>query len=336
MANYTHHIVPQRGHVLRWLINLLLRITVKWRLGARIHLPHLRALLAKPNEHAAKQPLAVSRQAVDCGGVNAEWLMPEHSESGRVLLYLHGGAFVARSPALHAQMVAHWCRALEARALMVDYRLAPEHGWPSAPDDCHAAYRWLLAQGFRAKDIVIAGDSAGGNLTLATLHRIKRAGEDMPACAVLLSPFTDFTLSSPSMVGNARRDPVFTPSFGLDIRGFYAQPEAFVNPDVSPLFGDFMGLPPLLFQVGSTEVLLDDSVRAAQRAHAAGVDVRLEIWDRLPHVWQAIGALPQAGEAAERIVDFIDRHSNGPRRQSTEYATAPSNESVAAVESFPA
>src|SRR5262249_48112380 len=157
--------------------------------------------------------------------------------------------------------VSLWCRALKARALMVDYRLAPEHPYPAAIDDCHAAYYGLLEQGIEAKNIVVAGDSAGGNLALATLQRIRAEGKPLPSCAVLLSPFLDFTLSGKSALGNARHDPIFTLAFAIGIRGFYAQPGQHVNPEVSPLFGGFAGLPPMLFQVGSSEMLLDDSTR---------------------------------------------------------------------------
>lgn len=310
MSGYIHHISPARGRWLRWLVNLALRISVKWRLGLHIDIPRLRGLLAMANHQAGKQPLGVLREPVVCNGVSAEWLIPRDVLAGRVLLYIHGGAFVARSPEVHAGMVAAWCRSLNARALMVDYRLAPEQPWPAAAEDCHATYRWLLDQGVDAGDIVMAGDSAGGNLALATLHRIKQAGEALPACAVLLSPFTDFTLSGDSMVGNSRQDPIFTLAFANAIRGLYAAPGEFLEPDVSPLFGDFAGLPPMLFQVGSTEMLLDDSVRTARRAHAAGVEVQLEIWDRLPHVFQALPLLPQARQARCHILDFICLHSN--------------------------
>ena len=191
------------------------------------------------------------------------------------------------------------------RALMVDYRLAPEHCFPAAPDDCHAAYRWLLAQGYQPNEIVIAGDSAGGNLALATLQRIKAAGEPMPSCAVLLSPFVDCTLSGESMLSNEPHDPMFTLSGMLVIRRLYVQPEQFMDPSASPLFADFSGLPPMLIQVGDIEMLRDDAVRTARKAHAAGVAVELEIWEGMPHVFQALTILPQAAAASERIVAYI-------------------------------
>lgn len=288
----------------RLLINLLLRVLVKWTLGLRIDVAGARRKQEGLDARVRAKARELTLEAVDCGGVAAQWL-DGGAPNGRVILYLHGGAFIARSPHLHAAMVQRWCARLSARALMVDYRLAPEHPYPAAADDCHAAYRWLLAQGYRAEQVVIGGDSAGGNLTLATLHRIKAAGEPLPACAVLLSPFVDFTLSGESMATNARRDPIFTPAFALGIRAQYAPPERFLDPAVSPLFGDFRGLPPLLFQVGSTEMLLDDSTRAAAKAQAAGVRVELEIWDRMPHVFQAL-PLPQSARADDSIVRFVE------------------------------
>lgn len=304
-AEETRFIRSERGHAARALVNLLLRLTVKWQLGLRIDLPALRTRMDKLNRQAPREQPGIHREAAPCPGAAAEWLIPEDCRRERVLLYIHGGAFVVRTPDLHAAMVSSWCRELQARALMLDYRLAPEHPYPAALEDCSAAYRWLLDQGIEAGNIVIAGDSAGGNLALATLQRIAVEGLPMPACAVLLSPFLDFSLSGRSALDNSRQDPVFDLAFAIGIRGFYARPEEYASPDVSPLFGAFAGLPPLLFQVGSSEMLLDDSVRAAARARAAGVETQLEIWERLPHVFQAIAALPQARTASDRIVAFI-------------------------------
>lgn len=155
---------------------------------------------------------------------------------------------------------------VDAAGVAAEWIEAPEHPFPAGADDCHATYRWLLAQGYHPRNIVIAGDSAGGNLSLVTLQRIKAAGEPQPACAVLLSPVVDFTLSSKSLVTNDRPDPMFKSAALVGLRALYAQPQQFLDPSVSPLFGDFAGLPPLLFQAGSTERLRDESLRAAARA----------------------------------------------------------------------
>ena len=308
---FTRVIHPTQGRWKSEALNLLLRLTVKSRLGLHIDIPKLREQFRQLNRQASPSLLAgVQRQNLDCDGVAAQWLSPDGYRPERVLLYIHGGAFVAYTPDVYAAMVASWCQKLNTRALLVDYSLAPEHPYPAALEECLAAYRWLLDQGYDAKDIVIAGDSAGGNLLMATLQRLKADNQALPSCAVLLSPFLDLTLSGESARSNARHDPIFTVPFAVGVRDFYAPPETYSHASVSPLFGDFAGLPPLLFQVGSTEMLLDDSVRAAAKANAAGVPVQLEIWQRMAHVFQLIPALPQTREAEQRICNFINRYTD--------------------------
>lgn len=307
---YARMVCDRRARWRRHLLDRLFRHTAKRDMSAHADIPTLRARQHKFDARFGRVEPQLQRSAVDCAGVEAEWIALPDSRAERVILYLHGGAFMFRFPKTHAAMVGRWCQRLGARALMVDYRLAPEHPWPAAPADCHAAYRWLLAQGIEPRNIVIGGDSAGANLALATLHRIKAAGEPMPACAVLLSPIVDFTLSGPSIVSNERRDPIFTVAGLVALRGHYAPPEQFLDPDVSPLFADFQGLPPLLFQASESEMLRDDSMRAAAKAHACGVAVELELWEGLPHVFQALPTLPQAHAALDSIVRFIDARTD--------------------------
>jgi len=306
---YTRFVAPRKGKWRRWWLNLFLRLWVKRMLVPDADLVQLRAKQAGLDLRFGIVDPVARRTPVAIGSVPGEWIEVPESRRERVLLYLHGGAFIFRFPNSHAALVARLSRRLGARALMVDYRLAPEHPYPAAPDDCHEAYRWLLAQGCDPRGIVIAGDSAGGNLTLATLHRIKAAGEPLPGCAVLLSPFVDFTLSSKSLITNEKRDPMFTLAGMVALRELYAPPERFLDASLSPLFGDFTGLPPLLLQAGSTEMLLDEAARIAARAHAAGVPVEFEIWDRLPHVFQVFADLPQAAEAVDAIARFVRRHA---------------------------
>lgn len=301
---------PAQGRWRNRLLNLLLRLTVKSRHGLHIDIGELRKKFALLDRQAAKDiPVDVQRQAVTCNGVAAQWLVPRNHHPERVLLYIHGGAFVAYTPDAYAAMVATWCRPLKARALLVDYHLAPEHPFPTALEQCLDAYRWLLDQGIQARDIVLVGDSAGGNLAMALLQRLRDGGRPLPACAALLSPFLDLTLSGASVLGNARHDPIFTLAFAVGIRRFYAAPEQYADAAVSPLFGSFASLPPLLVQVGGSEMLLDDAVRAADKAVAAGVPARLEIWRNLPHVFQLILALPQARAAAGHLQRFIIEHT---------------------------
>lgn len=249
---------------------------------------------------------SVVRDSVDCDGVRAEWVSVPQSRRERVLFYLHGGSFAFRFPNAHAAFAARLCRRLGARALIPDYRLAPEHPYPAAPDDCIAAYRWALAQGIDANGVVFLGDSAGGNLALVTLRRALRAGQSLPACAVLLSPAVDCTLESRSIKDNEDLDPMLSlPNLLVLRRRYLPLPTLYTDPDVSPLFADFAGLPPLFLQAGSTEILRDEAVRTAERAHAAGVDVELELWPQTPHAFQMASFLPEAGQAMDQIARFV-------------------------------
>jgi monoterpene epsilon-lactone hydrolase len=309
LPGYASLIVPETGAWRRRWFNLMLWLTVKRSAVNGRSIREIRARQARMDERFGRVDRHTRRTPVDCGGVKAEWIDVPETQPRRTLLYLHGGAFAFRFPKIHAGMVGRWCKRLGARALMVDYRLAPEHPYPAAADDCHAAYRWLLEEGWDSRDIVIAGDSAGANLALATMYRIKAAAEPQPACAVLLAPVVDFTLSGKSMVTNAGRDSMMSLADFVGFRSLYSPPERYLDPSVSPLFGDFTGLPPLLFQAGSHEMAVDESTRAVAKAHASGVHVELEIWDRMPHVFQAIASLPQAAQAAQHVQRFVAKHA---------------------------
>ena len=234
--------------------------------------------------------------------------MPQ-SRPERVLLYLHGGGFSLRTPNLHARYVARVCRALGTKALIVDYRLAPEHPFPAAIEDSHAAYRWVLEQGIASRNLVIAGDSAGGNLVLVTLQRIIAAREPLPACGFALSPAVDLTMGSASYVANERSDAIFTLASVLALRRQYVAPQLLATPEVSPLFGDLAGLPPLLLQAGSREMLLDDSIRFGAAARAAGSEVECEVWPGMQHVFPLLQFLPESAGAIESIARFVCRRT---------------------------
>jgi monoterpene epsilon-lactone hydrolase len=284
----------------------LLHLTQRTPLGAETDFAALRQQYELIDARYFAPDRTVKREAVDCYGVKAEWVSVAESKPDRVLLYLHGGSFAFRFPNAHAAFAARLCRRLGARALIPDYRLAPEHPYPAAPDDCQASYRWLLARGHDARNVVLLGDSAGGNLALVTLRRAMLASAPLPACAVLLSPGVDCTLESPSMVDNQRSDPMLSLPNLLVLRDCYVpSPELYSDPDVSPLFADFAGFPPLFLQAGSSELLRDEAVRTAQRAHAAGVDVELELWPQTPHAFQMASFLPEAAQAIDQIVAFV-------------------------------
>jgi epsilon-lactone hydrolase len=299
----------KRAPLVRLIVNFVLRFFVKRQLKPGVDIQWLRTHQTKIDRKYAHPDPAACITPVDCNGVKATWIELPGAPPERVIFYLHGGGWMFNFPRTYAAMLARWAKHLKARVLMVDYRLAPEHRYPAGADDCETAYHWLLAQGIDSKQIVIGGDSAGGNLTLATLHRLKSANHPLPACAVALSPLVDFTISSPSMIINEAIDPMFTLPAMLGMRPNYLDPEQLLNADASPLFGDFTGLPPMLFQSSNTEMLRDDSVRAANRAHAQGVTVELELWHDLPHVFQALPALPQSATALSNIVRFVRAHT---------------------------
>lgn len=249
---------------------------------------------------------SVQREAVDCDGVPAHWVKVRESRPDRILLYLHGGSFAFRFPNTHAAFAARLCRRLGAQALLPDYRLAPEHPFPAAPDDCHAVYRWLIASGRDPSQVVIAGDSAGGNLALVTLLRVRACGQPQPSCAVLLSPAVDCTLGSRSMFENERSDPVLRLSNMLVLRRNYVpSPQMYAHPEVSPMFADYAGLAPLFLQAGSTEMLRDEAIRVAAKAHAAGVEAKVELWPQTVHAFQVASFLPEAALAIEHISEFV-------------------------------
>lgn len=287
-------------------LNALLRIVTRGRLTPESDVPEMRRQFEALDARHFRLPREVARVAVDVGGVAAEWISVPESLPGRVLVYLHGGSFAFRFPNAHAGLAARLCRQLRARALIPDYRLAPENPYPAAPDDCHAVYRALLADGHAAQSLVLVGDSAGGNLALVTLHRLRAAGEPLPACAVLLSPALDCTLTSPSMAAFDGQDPMLALANLLVLRRFYVpSPILYTDPEVSPLFASFDGFPPLFLQAGEREMLRDEAIRAAERADEAGVDVELELWPGVPHGFQVAGFLPEATLAIKHIVHFV-------------------------------
>lgn len=244
------------------------------------------------------QPVSVG----DCTGV---WIGADAGAAERVVLYLHGGAFVAESPHTHRALLAKLCGRARARGFYLSYRLAPEHPYPAALDDCLDAYRFLLSSGVDPHRLVIAGDSAGGNLTIGTAMRIRDLGLSLPAALVVLSPVLDATLSGESMRRNDGLDPLFRRASLARLAASYVHPAQFADPGVSPLFGNPDGLPPTLAMVGSSELLLDDTLRYAARA--CGVTV--QVWHDMPHVWPALHGLDEADQAIAVIAEFMVRHT---------------------------
>jgi acetyl esterase/lipase len=240
----------------------------------------------------------IALEAVDAGGVPAEWSLAPGSDRARVLLFFHGGGYCSGSIASHRDMVTRVGRAGGVRTLALGYRLAPEHPFPAALDDALAAYGFLLDQGIAPDKIAIGGDSAGGGLTLATMIRLRDAGKPLPGCAWLVSPWVDLQMTGASLAEKADVDPLIQKPYLEELASAYLAGADPAGPLVSPLHADLAGLPPLLVQVGSAETLLDDALRIARRAGAADVPVNLEVWPHMIHAWHLWAAELDDGRRA--------------------------------------
>lgn len=246
-------------------------------------------------------------EKISAGGVPAEW--SRRSDAGnRTILYLHGGGYGLGTIDTHRDLVARMCRASRANGLSLSYRLAPEHRFPAQLEDALAAYLWLLAQGTDPQHLVVAGDSAGGGLALSLLVKLRDSGYPLPAAAVCLSPWVDLEALGNSVDLNERYDYISRRALA-QYRKRFVDDENARNPLAAPLYADLRRLPPLLVQVGSAEVLLDDSRRIALRAHEAGVDVTLRVWEDMIHVWQLFAFMvPQGSAAIDEIGVFVREH----------------------------
>ena len=281
-----------------YVANAVLRYTVKRKL-ARSTTP----FTARAAFSSSLPPPPGARFSADTiAGISGEWARSDKPGIG-TLLYLHGGGYFACSPKTHRSITgAYAIRGFDV--FSPDYRLAPEHPFPAAIDDALAVYLAMLAT-VPEGQFAIGGDSAGGGLTLATLLAAKSAGLPMPACALLFSPWTDLTGASPSVKSNEKRDSMLYGPKLVEAGQIYLNGADAKNPLASPLFGDLKGLPPLLIQVGTPEILLDDSTRLAAQARAAGVPVEISLWDNLPHVWQVSQVfMPEARQALDQAVAF--------------------------------
>jgi acetyl esterase/lipase len=266
-------------------------------------------LRAAFNELMARVPVPadVQHRPTTIGGVDAIEVTVQGKDADNVILYFHGGVYVIGTAAASVPLVSDLARRTGAKGVTVDYRLGPEHPYPAAVEDAQAAYEGLLGQGVEPGQIALAGESAGGGLAVATLLALRAAGTPLPCCAFLMSPYADLTLSGQSLAEKQAVDPVLTPE-GLRVRvPDYVAGADPSDPLISPVFGDLSGLPPLLIQVGSREVLLSDAVRLAGRAAADDVPVTLEVTAGVPHVFQGFAALlDEAGAALDRARDFLN------------------------------
>jgi len=268
----------------------------------------LDAVRAAFEQLGAMFPVAgeVQCQPVMAGSVKAEWVGAPGTTADRAVLYLHGGGYAIGSINTHRALAAGISHAAKARVLLIDYRLAPEHPHPMAVEDATASYRWLLEQGLSPQRIAVAGDSAGGGLTVATLVALRDAGDKLPGCGVCLSPWVDLECLGESMTSKADVDPMMQKEQLLRLAGFYLGGQDPRKQNAAPLYAELSGLPPLLLQVGTCETLLDDASRIAERARKAGVEVTHEPWEEMIHGWQLFAAtLDEGKQAIERIGAYV-------------------------------
>jgi monoterpene epsilon-lactone hydrolase len=283
---------------------LALRNRIKGRSG-RLDVPGERAEVESMTR--LFRPIGpIQSEPVSAQGVPAEWIRSPGRETRRAVLYLHGGSFVSGSIASHRTLAGNVALASDSRVLLIDYRLAPEHPFPAAVEDAVTAYTWLLAQGFSPGHLAVAGDSAGGNLALELLIHLRDHHQPAPAAAVCFSPAVDLTYSGASWVFNAEKDLLCEEAKEREAVRLYLRDTDPRSPLASPSFADLGGLPPLLIQVGSHEVLLSDCENLAEKARAAGVDVQFEAWPEMQHEWQfAARFLPEARSAISHAGAFL-------------------------------
>ncbi len=251
-------------------------------------------------------PDDVSIEELSIGDMAADWVSVPDSDASRVILYLHGGGYVIGNNVGYREMASRVARGAKARVLLINYRLAPENPFPAAVDDAVTAYRWLLEQGMSAQRIMIAGDSAGGGLAIATLVALRDAGDPLPACATAMSPWVDLECTGESCQPGVVDDPMVSMDALAGMANNYA-PTEMRNPLASPLHANLDGLPPLQVFVGTREILRDDAIRIVDMARAAGVDASLTVGEGLIHVWQLFD-LPESRESMSQVGEFISKH----------------------------
>jgi monoterpene epsilon-lactone hydrolase len=260
-------------------------------------------------------PQGTVTEPLEGDGLRGEWVSAAGVSRNelRILFYIHGGGFTAGTAVAYRGLSSHLSAATGCRVLAVDYRWAPEQPFPAALEDCIAGYRWLLGPGGASpRRVALVGDSAGGNLVVAMLLALKQEGDALPAAGICLSPIFDLALTGNSVTTRAERDPMILASSLQKCSAAYRGNSDPRNPLMSPLYGDLAGLPPLLLQCGSEERLRDDSVRLAEKAEAAGVEVTFEEWDEMVHVWHLFAdRLADGREALARIGEFARAHT-GP------------------------
>lgn len=299
-------------------LNIVLRLMVKPMLRRAKHPHEVRDKLERDAARYFPMPegcnivpdlIRRSERPANAGMIEAQWVSLGRPDRRRVILYLHGGAYIAGSPNTHRHLAAALAGVAGVRAILPDYRLAPDHPFPAAVEDALSSYRHLLDAGYDGQEIAIAGDSAGGGLGFALLLRLQQEGLPQPACIAAFSPWTDMTGDSPTLESNASRD-VMLPVVRLrEAVEFVLGSHDRQDPLASPLYGDWQSPPPAMILASKHEILLNDSTAMAERLRAAGGSVTLELWRHTPHAWPVfVGRLPEADQAVANAGAFIARH----------------------------
>jgi acetyl esterase/lipase len=285
------------------------RIFVKYYLGPKFSVNKSVEEHRKVLEGVSKLtllPSGIKTKLVSIDSVKAEWVSVVNGTDDKIILYLHGGAYTFGSINTHRDIAARLSKYSGFRVLVLDYRLAPEYPYPAAIEDSTNAFRWLIKSGISPRDIAIAGDSAGGNLAVVTMLSLRDNGDPLPRSAVCFSPWIDLEGRGESSASKIDIDPMIKPEWLKYMASFYACENDLKNPLISPIYANLKNLPPILIQVGSDEVLLSDAERLATIATEAGVDVTLDSWKKMWHVWQFFGgAMPEAAKALKEAGNFI-------------------------------
>lgn len=294
------------------MAKVFVRLDSLLMLGGHVPVAYQRFLFSQVVPRLAKKAEGVRSEPAAVPGMPARWLVPDACDEGKAILYLHGGGYVIGSMRSHQAMASRVAAASRSRALIVDYRLAPENRFPAAVEDAASAYRWLMKQGYEPRKIAIAGDSAGGGLTAATLVYLRDAGDPLPACAMMLSPWADLAMSGESCKTVGRRDPMLRPYALRKWAAMYLGGADAAEPLASPIHADLRGLPPLLIQAGTEELLLDDARRLAARAEECGVQVELDVCEGMFHVYQFFSPLVrESREAVDGLGRFFQERTSG-------------------------
>jgi epsilon-lactone hydrolase len=257
----------------------------------------------------SKLPKNCKIEKIQIEGIYAEWILNNQTKEDKVILYLHGGGYGYCSVDTHRSLAARIMKEAGVKVLLPEYRLAPEHPFPAAIEDTLTIYRWLLKQGYESSNIIFAGDSAGGGLSVAATLALRNQSETLPAALVCLSPWVDLTSAGESYRVNNDKDPYLRSDLVRLTAQAYAAGESLDNQLISPVFADLKGFPPMFIQVGSIEILLSDAQLLAENARQAGVEVHLKVWEGMWHVWQISNRLPEAKQAVKEIGDFVRQFS---------------------------